>query len=550
MNDKIELGNDVRGFAGNIKTWSGLPLKRIYTPHDVKDLNYKRDLADAGEYPFTRGIYRDMYREGRFWNMRKITGFGRATDTNTRLKLYAQHGISGFNCVPDLPSSMWMDPDHPRAEGEVGVQGTSLCCVNDMEHLTEGIPLDKTSWNLHFMPAQMAAYCVCAAKNGYSFDSLRGTALNDPLMLMYLRFAPIDGISICDLIVKLGIDVTEFCLKKIPKMRSFYNDAYNFREMFASAPLELAFLFSKVKCYIEKLLERGFNIDDLGKGLTFYLSSHQDFFEEIAKMRAARRIWAKIVKEEYKAQDPGTMRFKFGVHNSGETLVSKGVLNNISRITVQALAAVLGGAQSIDLCSYDEPIALPTERTGLLSLQTQQILAHETGITKVVDPLGGSYYLESLTGQIEEETYELLRKIESMGGVIEAIKLGWFDDQVTESMVKYQRGIESGEIVKVGLNRFATEEEKIIDHHRSEPEWAQDQIRSVKLLKEGRNQKELREGLTKLGEDALKGEKNNLFPAIMQAMEKQATAQEVMGTIRQAWGFEYDPFGMVKSPIE
>lgn len=551
MEDEIKSGGRERLDKKEPKTWSGFSIKRIYTPEDVTGISYSRDIADAGDYPYTRGIYRDMYRGERFWSMRKITGFGRAIDTNKRLKYYAQHGLSGFNCITDLPSIMWMDPDHPRAEGEVGVQGTSICCVRDMENLTEGIPLDKTSWNLHFTPAQMAAYCVCAMKGGYSLASLTGTELNDVIMLMGLRYAPIDALSICDLMVKLGIDVIEYCTKQLPNVRSFYNDSYNFRELFSSAPLELAWLFSKAKYYIVKLLERGFKVDDFRRGITFYLSSHQDFFEEIAKMRAARRIWARIMKEEFKAQDSRTMKFKFGVHNSGETLVSRNILNNITRITLQALAAILGGVQSMDLCSYDEPVALPTEESGILSLQTQQILAYETGVANVVDPLGGSYYIENLTNRIEEETYVLLKEIEDEGGVIQAIKKGWFDKKVSDNMVNYQRGIESGEITKVGVNKFCTseEEERFVNYHRVEPEWAQAQIASIKELKEGRNKGKLREALERLGKEAQKGERVNLFPLMMKAMEEQATIQEVSGVIRQAWGFKYDPFDMVESPL-
>ena len=536
------------------ETWSGIPLNEIYTPKDVEGIDYQRDIADAGEYAFTRGIHRNMYR-GKYPTRRIICGFGSAADTNKRLKFNIESGFSGLDVQLDLPSYLdVIDADHPRAEGEVGVQGVNLCSLQDFEDLVEGIPLDKitTVWR----GSMTIPYIVIMAeRQGLDPATLRGTIMNRfRLADMWVHGFP-EGFAPLDLKIKLNVDTAEYCAKNMPSFYATYIDGYNLREYGLSAPQELAWIFSQATSYVDAILKRGLGIDDFGPRITFFMTSHRDFFEEIAKFRAARRMWAKIVKERYGAKDPRSMKFRFAIETAGSTVLSQQPLNNIVRIAYEAMAAMLGGAQSMSPTSYLEAVSLPTEESARLAARTQQILAYETGIANVSDPLGGSYYLEYLTSKLEEESSKLLEEIEKLGGIVTAAKTGWVDQMIERALLHRQKEVETGERIMVGLNAFATDEgETTADYFRNpahEYELARGKeiTARVKRLKATRDNGKVRDALDNLRSEAQEGEEVNLIPAIIKAAKTYATGGEIMGTIRQAFGLRYDPFGEIESPF-
>ena len=538
--------------ARAIRTWSGLPLKELYTPADVKGVDYDRDLGNAGEYPYTRGIYPSMYR-GRQWTQKLLCGFGTPADTNERLKSYVKQGANALDIIPDVPSWIGIDADHPRAEGEVGVQGVNLTSLEDVEVMLQGLPLELPlilhGTNTMASPFELGSWVVLAQKRGISLASLRGTLLNDPLFTFYCSWWPEDKLLV-DLALKLGIDAIEYCTKSMPQVYSSYADGYNFREAGINAPQELALTLSKAICYADKCLERGLAIDDFAPRLSFCFSAHIDFFEEIAKIRAARRMWARIARERYGAKDARSVKLRFSVHTAGCSLVSAQPLNNIVRVAYQAMAAALAGAQAMDLCGYDEAVNIPSEEAGILSLRTQQILACETGITSVADPLGGSYYVESLTNRLEEEAGKILREIEDMGGIVQAIKTEWVDRLIDREALNHQKEVETGQRIVVGQNAFTMDEAQTLgDYHRTRPQSEAEQIANVTRLKRTRDNRPVKEALDKLRRRAEAGERVNLMPEVIEAVRAYATVGEIAGAIRQAYGFRYDPFGEVEAPF-
>lgn len=538
--------------ARAIKTWSGLPLKELYTPADVKGVDYDRDLGNAGEYPYTRGIYPSMYR-GRQWTQKLLCGFGTPADTNERLKSYVKQGANALDIIPDVPSWIGIDADHPRAEGEVGVQGVNLTSLEDVEVMLQGLPLELPlilhGTNTMASPFELGSWVVLAQKRGISLASLRGTLLNDPLFTFYCSWWPEDKLLV-DLALKLGIDAIEYCTKSMPQVYSSYADGYNFREAGINAPQELALTLSKAICYADKCLERGLAIDDFAPRLSFCFSAHIDFFEEIAKIRAARRMWARIARERYGAKDARSVKLRFSVHTAGCSLVSAQPLNNIVRVAYQAMAAALAGAQAMDLCGYDEAVNIPSEEAGILSLRTQQILACETGITSVADPLGGSYYVESLTNRLEEEAGKILREIEDMGGIVQAIKTEWVDRLIDREALNHQKEVETGQRIVVGQNAFTMDEAQTLgDYHRTRPQSEAEQIANVTRLKRTRDSRPVKEALDNLRRRAEAGERVNLMPEVIEAVRAYATVGEIAGAIRQAYGFRYDPFGEVEAPF-
>ncbi len=538
--------------ARAIKTWSGLPLKELYTPADVKGVDYDRDLGNAGEYPYTRGIYPSMYR-GRQWTQKLLCGFGTPADTNERLKSYVKQGANALDIIPDVPSWIGIDADHPRAEGEVGVQGVNLTSLEDVEVMLQGLPLELPlilhGTNTMASPFELGSWVVLAQKRGISLASLRGTLLNDPLFTFYCSWWPEDKLLV-DLALKLGIDAIEYCTESMPQVYSSYADGYNFREAGINAPQELALTLSKAICYADKCLERGLAIDDFAPRLSFCFSAHIDFFEEIAKIRAARRMWARIARERYGAKDARSVKLRFSVHTAGCSLVSAQPLNNIVRVAYQAMAAALAGAQAMDLCGYDEAVNIPSEEAGILSLRTQQILACETGITSVADPLGGSYYVESLTNRLEEEAGKILREIEDMGGIVQAIKTEWVDRLIDREALNHQKDVETGQRIVVGQNAFTMDEAQTLgDYHRTRPQSEAEQIANVTRLKRTRDNRPVKEALDKLRRRAEAGERVNLMPEVIEAVRAYATVGEIAGAIRQAYGFRYDPFGEVEAPF-
>ena len=531
-------------------TLSNIPIKSVYKPEDIKDTDYNRDIADPGEYPFTRGIFSDMFR-GRYWTRREVCGFGTPDQTNQRLIHQIEEGVSGLNVIVDMPTRFGIDVEHPLAEGEVGAAGAPLTSLRDMESLTRGIPIGEVSFSLIssscVAPIVLSQYIVVAQGSGQEISKLRGTIQNDTLST---RYCGMGDKTPPELALKISADIIEYCTKNMPFWNPINVNMYDLRETGLSAIQELAFGFANAIAYIEEVLERGLNIDDFAPHFAFYCSSHIDFFEEIAKLRAARRIWARIMRERFHAKNSKSLRFRFGVHTAGCSLVTQQPLNNIIRVAYEALAAVLAGVQSLHCCSYDEPIAIPHESTQRIALATQQIIAYETGAAATADPLGGSYYIEALTDRIEQGATEILNKIEAMGGTLAAMRKKWFDREIEKEALRYQREIEEKKRIIVGINEFQVSEEKFSgQRHKYSYEAEKTHIHNVKKLKRDRNKEEVRVSIDKLREEAIKGKKNNLIPSIIEAVKTYATTDEIIGTIRESFGYSYDPFEMQKSPF-
>jgi len=532
------------------KSWSGFDLKGIYTPEDRPHEKYQKEIADAGTYPFTRGIHANMFR-GRLWTRREVVGIGSPADTHERLKYLSEHGGSGLNTIADVTYEMGLDADHPWSVDEVGLTGVNITSIRDMETLTKDIPLDKVSWSLitasTVASVTMAQYVAVAENRGYDLPVLKGSIQNDPIHFRYCGFRPACPL---DLSIKLGADVMEFCTKELPKFYYTTVNMYDLREQGITAPQEVAFGFGIAMCYVDELIRRGLDIDEFAPRFTFYVSCHIDLFEEVAKIRAARRMWAKLMKEKYGAKNPRSMQFRFAVHTAGCSLVPQQPLNNIVRTSYEALAAVLSGVQSLHCCSYDEPMCLPTEKAHLQALRTQQILAYETGVTNVADPLGGSYYVEGLTDRIEEEALKVMKQVEEIGGMEEAIRTEWLDRKFESEALKRQKELDNGEKLVVGVNAFTTELEKNtpLGVQRVSSHSATQQIDEVKELKRTRDKNKLNEAISRLRDAA--GEKKNVIPPMVEASKAFGTTGELLGTVREAFGYPYDPMETVESPFK
>ncbi len=532
------------------RTWSGFEVKEAYDPSDRAKAEYERDLGDPGSYPFTRGIHRDMFR-GRYWTRREVIGMGSPADTNERVKFLTEHGGSGLNTIADVTYEMGLDADHPWALDEVGLTGVNVSHIRDMETLTDGIPLDKVSWSLitasSVSAVTMAQYVAVAEDRGYDISRLRGSIQNDPVHFRYCGFRPACPV---DLSIRLGCDVMEFCTRHMPKWYYTTVNMYDLREQGITAPQEVAFGFGIARIYIDELIRRGLDIDEFAPRFTFYVSCHIDLFEEISKIRAARRMWARMLKEQYGAKDPRSMQFRFAVHTAGCSLVPQQPLNNLTRVSYQALAAVLGGVQSLHCCSYDEPICLPTEKGHLQALRTQQILAYETGVCNVADPLGGSYYVENLTDTIEEEALKIMQQVEDVGGMEEAIRTEWLDRVFEREALQRQRELDDGQKLVVGVNVFTEEPEREtpLGVQRISSESARRQIEDTRELKRSRDLERLKDKIGRLREDAKQG--TNVIPAMIEATRACATTGELMGTVREAMGYSYDPMKVLENPFD
>ncbi len=553
MDDKFEkLAKAYSEGASRLKTWSGFPVEEVYTPDDTKDIDYKREIGDPGDYPFTRGIHATMFR-GRVWTKREVAGFGTPKDTNERVKYLIDQGQSGINIINDLPTAMGVDSDHPMAKEEAGAVGAPFSSLKDMEEMVEGIPLDKVSMSFNVSttvsPIVVAQYLAIAQKRGIDLTRLRGTIQNEPLKGRYCGYSP--STNHVDLCLQTSADIIEFCSKHMPLWYTTNVNLYDLRETGINAAQEIAFGFAMAIAYIENVLKRGLDIDEFAPRIAFYCSAHIDFFEEIAKLRAARRMWAKIMKERFKAKNPKSLTFKFGVHTAGCSLVPQQPLNNVIRVAYEALAAVLGGVQSLHCCSYDEPIAIPTEESHRLALRTQQILACETGVANVADPLAGSYYVESLTNRIEEEAMMILKKIDDMGGMIVAIEKGWIDQEMEKAAYRYQREVESKERIIVGVNEFTVPPEEDVqgDYHKTPSEVSEKREAALKELRETRDNDTVRKALKRLNEAAKKKQRENLLPFIIEAVNAYATTGEILGTMRMGFGYTYDPFEALSHPF-
>jgi methylmalonyl-CoA mutase N-terminal domain/subunit len=512
---------------------SNIEIKRLYTPEDVKDLNYVMDLGEPGKFPFTRGVYHNMYR-GRLWTFRMFSGFGNAVQTNQRYKFLLEHGQTGLSVAFSLHTLYGIEASDDRALGEIGKEGVSIDTLEDMETLFNGIDLSKISTSMTINgPASilLALYIVTAEKQGHSPDQLRGTIQND-ILKEYI--AQKSWIFPPEPSMRLIIDTIEYCTKYVPQWYTISISGYHIREAGSTAVQELAFTLADGFAYVEAAIERGLNVDDFAPRLSFFFNSHNNFFEEIAKFRAARRIWAKRIKNKYGANNPESMRLRFHTQTAGCSLTAQEPENNIVRTTIQALAAVLGGTQSLHTNSFDEALCLPTEQAAKIALRTQQIIAHESGVADTVDPLGGSYYIEWLTDKMEEEAEEYFQKIEDLGGVIPAIKANFFQKEIANASYRYQQEVERKERIIVGVNDMTFREPCSTPLLKIDEEISKEQVKKLNKIKLKRDNKKTMEKLALLKKAAQGTE--NLMPYIIDAVREYASIGEIISVLKEVFG--------------
>src|SRR6059058_1519764 len=517
---------------------SGLPVQPLYTPADLRGWTYDEKLGYPGEYPFTRGVYPTMYR-GRLWTMRMFAGFGRPEDTNARFKYLLAQGQTGLSTAFDMPALMGYDADHPRARGEVGREGVSISTLDDFERLFDGIPLGDvtTSMTINCTASiALAMYLAVAEKQGVAWSRLGGTMQNDMLKEF---IAQKEWICPPEPAVRIVVDMIEFTAKHVPRFNPVSISGYHIREAGATAVQELAFTLADGLGYVEAAVTRGLDIDSFAPRLSFFFDIHNDFFEEIAKLRAARRVWARFMKERYAAKKPESMRLRTHTQTAGVSATAQQPLNNIARVAIQALAAVLGGAQSLHTNSYDETWALPTEEAVTVALRTQQILAEETGVALTVDPLGGSYFLETLTDQMEGATLEYIRKIDAMGGMIRAIDAGYPQKEIADAAYRYQLMDDRGEKVVVGVNKYVMTETRPIAYLRIEESVELEQIERVARFKAARDTGKVERRLKQLADACRNG--RNVMPILIDAVKDYASLGEISDVYRQVFGIYREP---------
>jgi len=520
------------------RTASGIPVKRLYTPLDVAGLDYLTDLGFPGQYPFTRGVYATMYR-GRFWTMRQYAGYGTAEETNARFRYLLEQGQTGLSVAFDYPTQLGLDPDSPLARGEIGRVGVSVFSVEEMMRLFEGIPLGRVTTSMTInatATAILAMYIATAEAQGAREAELGGTVQNDVLKEYVARglyiFPPEPS-------MRLVIDLIEYCARRMPRWNPISISGYHIREAGANAVQELAFTFANAIAYVEGAIERGLKVDEFAPRFSFFFAAHNDFFEEIAKFRAARRIWAKIMRERFGAEKPRSCTLRFHTQTAGSTLTAQQPLINVVRVTIQALAAVLGGTQSLHTNSFDEALCLPSEEAALVALRTQQIIAYESGVANTVDPLAGSYYVEWLTNEVEERVWRYLERIEEMGGAVRAIEKGFMQREIARSAYEQQKAIEAGELVVVGVNKFVVEEPMRVELLKVDPRVEEKQIERLRELRAKRNAREVEEALDELRR-AAERDGENLMPYMLKAVRARATIGEIFGALREIFG-EYRP---------
>lgn len=514
--------------------------QRLYTPLDIEDFDYGEKLGFPGQYPFTRGVQPTMYR-GRLWTMRAYAGFATAEETNARYKYLLEAGQTGLSVAMDLPTQIGLDSDHELSHGEVGKVGVAIDSLADMEALFDGIPLDKVSTSMTINgPAAvlLAMYVAVAEKQGVKPEALKGTIQNDILKEYIARgtyiFPPRPS-------MRLITDTFEYCSKNIPKWNTISIGAYHIREAGASEVQEIAFAFANAMAYIDAAIKAGQKVDDFAPGISWIFTAGLDFFGEVAKFRAARRLWARIMKERYGASVPKAQMLRVHVHTAGSVLTAQQPLNNVVRITWQALSAVLGGIQSMACCAYDEAIALPTEESATLALRTQQLLAYESGVTDTIDPLAGSYYIETLTDKIEKEAYDYIDKIDRMGGAVAAIEQGYMQQEMAAHAYEYQHEVELGKRTVIGVNKF-NDSKKLAEQDvlTADLSVGERQIARLEKMKAARDNDAVKAALEKLRE-AAKGTEN-LMPYLIDAVKTYATLGEICGVLREEFG-EYKQSG-------
>jgi methylmalonyl-CoA mutase N-terminal domain/subunit len=518
---------------------SGIPIKRLYTPLDLMDWDYGSQIGFAGEFPFTRGVQPTMYR-GRHWTMRQYAGFATAEESNRRYKFLLEQGQTGLSVAFDLPTQIGYDSDHEMAMGEVGKVGVAIDSLQDMETLFGGIPLEKVSTSMTInAPAAilLAMYIAVAEEQGITPVKLRGTIQNDILKEYSSRgtyiFPPRPS-------MRIVTDIFAYCSEQVPQWNTISISGYHMREAGSTAVQEVAFTLANGIAYVQAALEAGLDVDKFGPRLSFFFNAHLDFFEEVAKYRAARRLWAKIMKERFGAKDPRSMMIRFHTQTAGCSLTAQQPKNNIVRVAFQAMAAVLGGTQSLHTNSMDEALCLPSQEAVQVALRTQQIVAHETGVCDTVDPLGGSYYVEALTQEIFDRAEAYIQKIDDMGGATAAIEKGYIQKEIQDSAYQYQREIEQNERIVVGLNRFQVQEEKPSNLLRVDPAVRVSQVDKLHKLKSERDGEKVKKTLAELRQTA-EGHDNLMVP-ILEAVKSYATLGEICDTLREVFG-EYQQVG-------
>jgi methylmalonyl-CoA mutase N-terminal domain/subunit len=513
-------------------TDSGVPLPTVLTPAD-RAREDARDLGLPGQFPYTRGVQPTMYR-GRLWTMRMFAGFGSPADTNQRFKYLMAHGTTGLSTAFDMPALMGYDADHSMSRGEVGKEGVAISTLRDFEILFDGIPLDQVSTSMTINASAIVALCMyiaVAEKQGVPMEKLGGTIQND-MLKEYI--AQKEWIVPPRPAVRIVVDMIDFCSRKMPRWHPVSISGYHIREAGATAVQELAFTLADGIGYVEECVKRGMAVDDFAARLSFFWDVHNDFFEEIAKFRAARRIWARVMRDRFGARDPRSWQLRTHAQTAGVSLTAQQPYNNVVRTALQALAAVLGGTQSLHTNSLDETYALPTEESVTLALRTQQLIAHESGVDRVVDPLGGSYYVEYLTDEMEKLALEYIRRIDEMGGIIRAVEEGYPQKEIGESAYRYQREVEQGERLIVGVNAFQSEEHAPVQILKIEERVAEEQIARIRQVKAERNAAAVSAALAKV-EAACRGTEN-LMPPVLEAVKAYATLGEISDVFRKVWG--------------
>jgi len=546
------MGQDIKKIQEEKKRWSkdclgkytlkkaemdwGMEIQPLYTPDDVQDIDYLNETGFPGEYPYTRGPHPSMYL-GRPWTMRQYSGYGTAEETNKRYRYLLEQGQTGLSVAFDLPTQIGYDSDHPLSQGEVGKVGVAVDSLSDMETIFNGLPLDKLSTSMTINAAAavlLAMYLAVAEKQGVNPEKLNGTIQNDILKEYTVRGTYIFPVGPS---LRLITDIFEYCSKHVPKWNTINIAGYHMREAGATAIQEIAFTFADAIEYVNAGIKAGLKVDEFAPRLSWIFNTHNNFFEEIAKYRAARRLWAKIMKERFKAKDPRSWMFRFHTQTAGSALTAQQPLNNVVRVAFQTLAAVLGGAQSLASCSFDEALALPTEESVRLSLRTQQVIAHEMGVTDTVDPMGGSFYIESMTKSMEEKITDYIKKIDELGGAAAAIEKGYIQQEIQESAYRYQKEVESGDKVVVGVNKYQVEETPPKGLLKVDPKVGEIQIEKLKKLKTTRDNRKVEVTLSDLRK-AAEGD-INLMPPIIESVKAYATLGEICGVLREVFG-EYE----------
>jgi methylmalonyl-CoA mutase N-terminal domain/subunit len=548
----VATTHDKRGLEGGAEEWkrelydgtperdgelsstiSGLPNEPLYSPENV-DVDHDRDLGYPGVYPFTRGVYPSMYR-GKLWTMRQFAGFGTAEETNERFRYLLEHGQTGLSTAFDMPTLMGYDSDHARSLGEVGREGVAIDSLADVETLFSGIPLGEvsTSMTINSPAAMLLAFYVCVGEQqGVERSELRGTIQTD-ILKEYI--AQKEWIFPPEPSMRLVVDMIEFCSQEMPRWHPISISGYHIREAGSNATQELAFTLADGFAYVEAAVDRGLDVDDFAPRLSFFFNAHLDFFEEIAKYRAARRIWARELRDTYGAKNPRSWLMRFHTQTAGVSLTAQQPEVNIVRTALEALAAVLGGTQSLHTNSFDEALALPTENAARIALRTQQVIAHESGVVNTIDPLGGSWYVEDLTNRLEAEAYDYFNRIRKLGGVIPAIEENFFQREIADASFRYQAEVEAKQRVVVGVNRYVAQDEAPIELLRVDPALEQKQIDRVQATRAKRDSAKVESTLAALKEGAAKPDVN-LMPLIVDASREYVTMGEMCDALREVWG--------------